>query len=181
VLSGAPAVAQEVVTPPIEFGVVASGLLPVSFEGGAIGLAAGGASVTYNIVRRIGIEAVGEIVGPNDSSGLYGLYQLQGRFPLRTSQDGGGTLFVTAGVGGSFYTQHRPESRRERPDGSIIVTPAFRRSELYSPRLLSAGISHRRVLNSHVSLILAAQALFGQGGIAPRATVGVSFGVRRYR
>jgi len=180
-LIAVPAFAQEVVTPPVEIGVTASGIVPVSLEGGAGGLAAGGASLAYNVTRRIGIEAIGELVGPTDSSGLYGIYQVQGRFPVSTSREGASTLFVTAGLAGFFYTAHQDEHRRERPDGSIVVTPEFRRSEIDAPVLISAGIAHRRVLNRRVSLMLAAQALFGRGAIAPRAALGLSFGVRRYR
>src|SRR5262245_10646385 len=97
VLAAAPALAQEVVTPPMEIGVMASGIVPVSFDGGAFGMAAGGAIVTVNITRRIGVEALGEIIGPNDSSALYGLYQVQGRFPIQSNADGSATWFVTGG------------------------------------------------------------------------------------
>ena len=64
---------------------------------------------------------------------------------------------------------------------SIVVYPGFRRSEIDAPRLVSAGFTHRRVLNSHMSLLLSTQVLFGVGGIAPRASAGLSFGVRKYR
>ena len=181
VLAAAPAFAQEVVTPPVEIGVMASGIVPVSFDGGAFGMAAGGASVTFNITRRIGVEAIGEIVGPTDSSALYGLYQLQGRFPIQRNADGSAVWFITGGFGGSFYTQHQNEHRQSRPDGSIVVYPSFRETEIDPPRLISAGLSHRRVLNGHVSLLLSTQVLFGSGGIAPRASAGLSFGVRKYR
>jgi hypothetical protein len=160
---------------------MASGIVPVSFDGGAFGMAAGGASVIFNITRRIGVEAIGEILGPTDSSGLYGLYQLQGRFPVQTSADGSAAWFLTGGFGGSFYTQHQDEYRQSRPDGSVVVYPGYRRSEIDAPRLVSAGLTHRRVLNRHMSLMLATQVLFGSGGLAPRASAGLSFGVRKYR
>jgi len=181
VLAAAPAFAQEVVTPPVEIGVLASGIVPVSFDGGAFGMAAGGASITFNITRRIGVEAIGEIVGPTGSSALYGMYQLQGRFPIQTRGDGSAVWFLTGGLGGFFYTQHQTEHRQSRPDGSIVVYPGFRESEIDAPRLISAGLAHRRVLNSRMSLLLSTQVLFGGGGIAPRASAGLSFGVRRYR
>ena len=181
VLAAAPAFAQGVVTPPVEIGVMASGIVPVSFDGGAFGMAAAGASVTVNITRRVGVEAIGEILGPTDSSGLYGMYQLQGRFPIQTSADGSAVWFLSGGFGGFFYTHHQNERRQSRPDGSIVVYPGFRESEIDAPRLLSAGLSHRRVLNSHMSLLLSTQVLFGSGGIAPRASAGLSFGVRKYR
>ena len=181
VLMAAPAFAQDVVSPPLELGVTASGVVPVSFEGGALGLVAAGGTVTYNISRRIGVEAIGEIVGPNESSGLYGIYQLQGRFQVQKNADGSAAWFVTGGLGGSFYTHHSKEYRQSRPDGSIVVYPGFRRSEIDAPRLVSAGVTHRRVLNSHMSLLLSTQVLFGAGGIAPRASAGLAFGVRKYR
>ena len=181
VLTAAPALAQEVVSPPIEIGAMASGVVPVSFDGGAFGLAAGGATVTYNLSRRIGVEAIGEIVGPHESSGLYGIYQLQGRFQVQTNGDGSAAWFVTGGLGGFFYTQHQNEYRQSRPDGSIVVYPGFRRSEIDAPRLVSGGLTHRRVLNRRMSLLLSTQVLFGSGGIAPRASAGLSFGVRKYR
>jgi hypothetical protein len=180
-LAAVPAQAQEIVPPLVEVGALGSGMVAASFEGGGTGLGGGGAIVSVNPFRRLRIDLLGEVVGPSGVGGFSGLYQIQARVPLHTWRDGRETLSFTFGTGGLYSSQRFREYRLTRPDGSIVVTPGYRRSRLDAPRMVTAGVAHQRVLTSRTSMILGAQTIFAEGAIVLRGSAGFVVGLGKYQ
>jgi hypothetical protein len=179
-LWSAPARAQEVEPPRVEFGAVASALavVPVVADG-TLGLLGGGPTVTLGLTRRIRLDLRAELLGPRENSGLYGVYGAQVRFPLRQSPDGARSLALTAGVGGLFSFYRSREFRSTRPDGSTVVYPGYRDMRVSGPRLVTVGIAHQRRVSRRAAVVFGADAIVGQGALVVRGTVGVSFGMWR--
>ena len=168
--------------PRVEIGGTISGILPLVFDDGITVVVGGGPRVTVNVWRQIGIEMLVEAVGPAEGSGTFGYYLTQVKIPIRKSAGGARTLSLTAGVAGAGSYQRIHETRIVRLDGSTVVHPGFQRFRVASPRTLSVGVSGDHVFSRHASSVWAMQAFIGSlGGIAVRASVGVSFGVGGYR
>jgi hypothetical protein len=178
ILAASAAQAQDVVPPRIEFGGSFSGLLGISPEDGVAAGAGGGPRLNVNITRGIGIDLMAELVGPAESSGLLGLYATQIRMRIRKSQGGARTLALTAGAAGGFSHQSFNETRRTRPDGSIVVHPAYRRLRVQGPVNVMAGIERQQAVGRHASAAFAVQGLIGPfAGIGLRGAITVSYGV----
>lgn len=172
--------AQDAPFPRFEIGGASNGMIPIAAEGARI-LISGGPVVSVSLSRRVRVDLGAEAAGPVASSGLWGLYQAQTRFQLRTSADGLQALYLTAGAAG-FYSHRRfKEYRQTRADGSIVVTPGFREWRLNTPRIASVGIAHQRVINPRIALMLSAQTMIGEGAIVLRGGAGLSFGLGAYR
>jgi hypothetical protein len=182
VLTSTAANAQDMAMPRFEFGAVASGLVLAAVgDGGGLVLVGGGPTVTVGLTRRIRLDVRAEVLGPNEGSGLYGIYEAQFRFPLRPSPDGAPSLSLSAGIGGLFSYYRLREQRTTRPDGSIVVFPGYREMRATVPRMVTIGISNQRIVSRRASAIFGADMIVGEGALVARATAGVSFGARRYR
>jgi hypothetical protein len=182
-LAATPAQAQEptLPLPKVEVGGTSGGLLPIAVGDGARVLISGGPVVTVNPMHRVRFDLSAEAFAPNESSGLWGLYLAQARFPLTTSADGLQTLFLTAGAAGLYSHQRSDEYRQTRADGSIVVTPAWDRWRVTKPRIAAIGIAHQRILNRRTSLMLSVRTMVGEGAIIVQGGAGLSFGAGRYR
>jgi hypothetical protein len=135
-----------------------------------------------NVTPRFGVELSGEVLGPVEFSGTMALYQTQVKLPFRTSRDGQRTLSFTVGAVGIATYRRTRETRIARLDGSTVVYPGFRRFQATSPTTFSIGVARQAVFGRSFSNSLAMQAYIGPvGGIAVRASLGVSFGVGGYR
>jgi hypothetical protein len=182
VLAASPARGQEVRAPHFEIGGNVSGLLAFGFEDGPAVVGGGGPRVTINVTPRLAIDLSAEVIGPTESSGTTALYQTQLALPIRRSPDGKRTLSFTVGAAGSAWYRRAPEFRRPRLDGSTVVYPAYRTFQVSAPLTLAIGVARTEVVSRQVSTCLALQTYLGSlGGIAVRASVGVSFGVGGYR
>lgn len=178
-LIAAPARAQDA-APRFEVGVVGSGLLVAPLVDGPLGLVGGGPSITIGVTPRVRLDVRAQIVGPNEGSGVYGLYEALVRFPLG-SPGNQRALSMTAGIVGSFSYYRVREYRTTLYDGSVIVYPARRDLHVALPRLGSAGIVHQRLLSRRLAMLLGADALVGSGAIVARGTMGLSFGLGKSR
>ncbi len=178
-LAGRPAAAQEVSMPRFELGGVASGFVVATFEEGGA-LVGGGPTVTIGLTPRIRIDVSGQFLGPTEG-GAGGFYEVQIRFPLRSSATGLPSLSMTAGALGLFSYHRVGERRTSRPDGSIVVYPGYSDMRARPPRMGTFGIAHQRIVSRHASLILGTGVLIGEGAIVARASAGVSFSRRKYR
>jgi hypothetical protein len=175
---GAPAnalAAQEPSVPRVELG--GSGGLFVTPTGDGVLLIAGGPRLTVHIDDRIAIDLLGDFAGPTDSSGLFGIYQLQARYMVKGAAPER-TIFLTGGVAGGFSYYHAPEGRETRPDGSIVVRSAYTRTSLSRPMAFAVGLGTQRPLASRVALRMDAQVLGGPA-LAVRGSVGVSIPLGR--
>lgn len=172
--------AHDVDLPRLEVGGIAS-FVTAAGGGGGVVLLGGGPTVTIGLARRIRLDLRAEVLGPQEESGVYGLYETQVRIPLRQSPDGSSQLSMSAGVAGGFFYHSAGEYRTTRPDGSVVVYPGYRELDATAPTLPVIGIIHQRVVGRRASAIFAADVMVGMGAIAVRATAGVSFGARRYR
>jgi hypothetical protein len=181
-LAASPARAQEVGPPPLEIGGIFSGIVAFGSEDGPAVVIGAGPRVTVNLTRKVAVDLAAEVIGPTESSGTTGLYQSQLVFPVRRSPDGKRTLSVTVGATGLFYYRRAPEMRSPRLDGSQVVYPPYRTFLVRAPTTLVLGVAREEVVARHVSTCLALQTYLGSlGGVAVRASVGVSFGVGGYR
>ena len=173
--------AQEARLPRVEVGAVGSGLLIAPVEdGGVLALVGGGPSITIGITQRIRVDVRAQILGPNQGTDVYGLYETVIRFPV-TRSAAAPALSMTAGVSGFFSFYRFREYRTQRRDGSVIVYLPQRGLQATVPRIGSVGLAHQRIVSSRLSVLLGADALVGRGAILARGTVGLSFGTRRYR
>jgi hypothetical protein len=91
-------------------------------------------------------------------------------------------MSFTVGAAGLASYRLTRETRIARLDGSAVVYPGFRRFQVTSPTTFSIGVARQAVFGRSFSNSLAIQAYIGPvGGIAVRASLGVSFGVGGYR
>jgi hypothetical protein len=182
VLAASPVRGQEVSAPHFEMGGNVSGIVAFGFEDGPAVVGGGGPRVTINVTPRLAIDLLAEVIGPTESSGTTALYQTQLELPIRRSPDGKRTVSFTIGAAGSAWYRRAPEFRRPRLDGSTVVYPAYRTFQVSAPRTIAIGVARDEVVGRHVSTCFALQTYLGAlGGIAVRASVGVSFGVGGYR
>ena len=182
VLAASPARGQEVSAPHFEIGGNVSGLVAFGFEDGPAVVGGVGPRLTINVTPRLAIDLSTELIGPTESSGTTALYQTQLELPIRRSPDGKRTLSFTVGAAGIAYYRRAPERRSPRLDGSTVVYPGYRSFQVSAPTTLAIGIAREEVVSRHVATCFAVQTYLGSlGGIAVRASVGVSFGVGGYR
>ena len=81
-----------------------------------------------------------------------------------------------------LWYRQAPETRSPRLDGSTVVYPGYRTFRATAPTTFAIGIGRAEVVNRRVATRVGVQAYLGSlGGIAVRASVGVSFGVGGYR
>ena len=182
VLAASPARGQEVSAPHFEIGGNVSGIVAFGFEDGPAVVGGGGPRVTINVTPRLAIDLSAEVIGPTESSGTTALYQTQLELPIRRSPDGKRTLSFTVGAAGTAWYRRAPEYRIPRLDGSTVVYPGYRTFQVSAPTTVAIGVAREEVVGRHVSTCFALQTYLGSlGGIAVRASVGVSFGVGGYR
>jgi hypothetical protein len=182
VLAASPARGQEVRAPHLEIGGNVAGLVAFGFEDGSGVVGGGGPRVTINLTPRLAIDLSAGIIGPAGSPGTTALYQSQLEFPIQRSADGKRTISVTAGAAGLAWYRRAPEHRLPRLDGSTVVYPGYRTFRVTAPTTVAIGVARKEVVSRHVSTCLALQTYLGSlGGIAVRASFGVSFGVGGYR
>jgi len=173
--------AQEAPIPRVEVGGVVSAIVPFVSDGANV-MIGGGPKLTVNIWRGIGIEVEADVVGPTESSGIYGLYLVQVKAPITRSGNGARGFSVTAGVAGAASYHRFDESRTPRPDGSVLVQPGYRRFRADSPNTLVFGIARDYVVDRLVSSTWGVQVLGGGIGIiGVRAYVGLTLGAGSYR
>ena len=168
--------------PHFEIGGNVSGLVAFGFDDGPAVVGGVGPRLTINLTPRVAIDLSTELIGPTESSGTTALYQTQLELPIRRSPDGKRTLSFTVGAAGIAYYRRAPERRSPRLDGSTVVYPGYRSFEVSAPTTLAIGIARKEVVSRHLATCFAVQTYLGSlGGIAVRASVGVSFGVGGYR
>ena len=182
VLAASPARGQEVRAPHLEVGGKAAGIVAFGFGGGPAAVGGAGPRLTVNGTPRFAIDLSAEVIEPTESSGTTALYQTQLEFPVRRSPDGKRTLSVTVGAAGIAYYRRAPEMRIPRLDGSMVVIPRYRTLEVAAPTTIAIGLAREEVVARHLSTCFGLQTYFGSlGGLAVRASFGVSFGVGGYR
>src|SRR6185436_1839392 len=84
-----------------------------------------GPRLTFNATPRDAVEVVAEIAGTGENSGLFGVYLVQYKRVLRPHSTPASAIFLTAGTGGDFQYDRVEEYRSGRPDGSVLVEPAY--------------------------------------------------------
>jgi hypothetical protein len=182
VLAASPVRGQEVSPPHLEIGGNVSGIVAFAFDDGAAVVGGGGPRVTINVTPRLAIDLLAEVIGPTESSGTTALYQTQLELPIRRSPDGKRTLSFTVGAAGTAWYRRAPERRNLRLDGSTVVYPEYRTFQVSAPNTLAIGVAREEVVGRHLSTCFALQTYLGSlGGIAVRASVGLSFGAGGYR
>jgi hypothetical protein len=187
VLAGAavsgPAFAQPVEVPSFEIGAD-GGIVGGIGEGLQLGLAAG-ARLTFNVSQSHSIELAADTLLLDAPRAVYGLFFLQYKHTVRRSEGQRGTrLFYTAGSGGHYRRRKIIERREVRPDGSILVFPAYTTRELSGFNLISVGGGFERVLNRRVAFRAEGGgfvALDEDGFVGFRILAGVSVPVGAYR
>jgi hypothetical protein len=180
ILAASPARAQDV-RPRLEIGATFSGIVPLVIEDGPGVVAGVGPRAAVNVSPRIALEGLADILGGLESYGTTALYQTQLKYAVRKAQAGRVVSFTVGAAGLAWY--HRVhETRVTRPDRSIAVYPGYRRFRVNPPTTFSAGLAREQVFGRHTSSYLAIQGYVGAvGGIALRASVGLSFGIGGYR
>jgi hypothetical protein len=166
-------------TPRFEVG--ASAGMFTAIGGDAALLLATGPLVSINVTDRIGLDFVGEIVGPTESSGLCGIYQVRAKYAIREATRTQSPIFLTAGMAGTFKYNRQPEFREERPDGSVVAYHAHTHASLTRPVALSVGIGTQRRLAKYAAWRADGQAMFGFGGaLLLRGALGISIPIGGY-
>jgi hypothetical protein len=181
ILAATPARAQDLRTPRLEIGATFSGIVPMVIEDGPGVVAGVGPRAAVNVSPRFALEGLADILGGLESYGTTALYQTQLKYALRKAQ-AGRVVSVTVGAAGLAWYHRVHETRVTRPDRSIAVYPGYRRFRVDPPTTFSAGLAREQVFGRHTSSYLAIQGYVGAvGGIALRASVGLSFGIGGYR
>jgi hypothetical protein len=181
ILTATPAGAQDLRTPRLEIGATFSAIVPIVIEDGPAVVAGAGSRVTVNVSRRLAVEGLADILAGLESYGTTALYQTQLKYAVRKAQAGRAVSF-TVGAAGLAWYYHGDETRITRPDRSIAVYPGYRQFRVRPPDTFSAGLAREQVFGRHASSYLAIQGYLGAvGGIALRASVGLSFGIGGYR
>jgi len=181
ILAATPARAQDLRTPRLEIGATFSGIVPLVVTDGP-GIVGGvGPRVTVNLSPRFALEGLADVLGGLESYGTTVLYQTQLKYAVRKAR-AGPVLSFTVGAAGLAWYDHGDETRITRPDRSIGVYPGYRGFRVNPPYTFSAGLAREQVFGRHASSYLAVQGYVGEvGGIALRASVGLSFGIGGYR
>jgi hypothetical protein len=161
---------QEPSAPRVEIG--GSGGLFVAPTDDGVLLFTGGPRLTVNVNDRVAIDLLGDFAGPTESSGLFGIYQLQARYVVKGLARER-AIFLTAGMAGAFSYYRAPERRETRPDRSIVVRPAYTRTSVSRPMAFAVGVGAHRPIASRVALRMDAQVLGGPA-LAVRGSVGFS-------
>lgn len=164
--------------------------LEVGTSGGAIAAFGGDAALilvlgprlTFNATPRDALEVVAEIAGPGENSGLFGVYLIQYKRVLRPHSKPAGAIFLTAGTGGDFQYARVEEYRSGRPDGSVLVEPAYTRASLSPPFFVAIGVGFERVLARYAALRGDLQILaFEFESVGLRGTLGITVPIGGYR
>jgi len=177
ILSATPARAQDLRTPRLEIGATFSGIVPLVTTDGP-GIVGGvGPRVTVNVSPRFALEGLADVLGGLESYGTTVLYQSQLKYAVRKAREGP-VLSFTVGAAGLAWYDRVHETRVTRPDRSIAVYPGSRRFRVNPPYTFSAGLAREQVFGRHTSSCLAVQGYVGElGGVALRASLGLSFGI----
>jgi hypothetical protein len=182
VLEASPARGQEVSQPRFEIGGNVAGIAAIVAEDGPAFFGSGGPRLTVSVTPRLAIDLIAEVIAPNESSGTLALYQTQLKLPIGRSPDGKRTVSFTVGAAGTAWYRRAPEHRVPRLDGSTVVYPGYRTFRVSAPNTVAIGVAREEVVGRRVSTSFALQTYLGAlGGMAVRASVGVSFGVGGYR
>ena len=137
VSTAAPAAADGLRVPRVEFGANFT-CAPAFFYESPVFLMGGGPRVNINITRRLGVEALLDVLGPDRGPGALGLYVTQMRYASRSPDT---ALAVTFGVGGIAQYQRFRELRVTRLDGSTVVFPPHTRLRVDAPRAVALGLA----------------------------------------
>jgi hypothetical protein len=181
ILAASPARAQNLRAPRLEIGATFSGIAPIVVEDGPRIVAGVGPRVAVNVSPRLALEGLADILAGLESYGITALYQTQLKCAVRKARAGRVVSF-TVGAAGLAWYGHVHETRVTRPDRSIAVYPGYRRFRVDPPSTFSAGLAREQIFGRHTSSYLAIQGYVGAiGGIALRASVGLSFGIGGYR
>jgi hypothetical protein len=156
---------------------LAAGRLEVGAVGGiALIIPTVGARLTYQLHPRLDVEASVEGVKwlLEDSADAYVFSQLQVRTPWRTDERS--IRFFMAGV--TVFAEYRQadEHRHTRPDGSVVVTPGYRRLDPAIPAVHGGigwqwAIGRRAVVRTDVQVLLSPRSPIP----LPRGTFGVAW------
>src|SRR6185503_10008442 len=95
VLSASSAGAQPRKKPPrLEIGATVGPLAALSSDGGAL-VGAAGPRLSINVTERFGVDLMTDVIGPDESSGLYGVYTIQVRRLIRARSPSRAAIFVS--------------------------------------------------------------------------------------
>lgn len=182
VLEASPARGQEVSQPRFAIGGNVAGIAAIVAEDGPAVFGSGGPRLTVSVTPRLAIDLMAEVIGPNESSGTLARYQTQLKLPIGRSPDGKRTVSFTVGAAGTAWYRRAPEHRVPRLDGSTVIYPGYRAFRVSAPNTVAIGVAMEEVVSRRVSTSFALQTYLGSlGGIALRGSVGMSFGLGRYR
>jgi hypothetical protein len=137
-----------------------------------------GARLTVQLHQRFAVEGIGEYIPvtfDEDASSWF-LFQVQMRQRLKAWR----SWHIHATYGGTFFAKYKSheEFRETWPDGSVVVHPAHRRLDLYSPPCVHAGFGAEQALGRSVVLRWDVQALVPVGRTSipvARAVVGFAW------
>jgi len=164
--------------------------LEVGMGGGAVAALGGDAALilvlgprlTFNATPRDALEVVAELAGTGENSGLFGVYLIQYKRVLRPHAKPASAIFLTAGTGGDFQYDRVEEYRSGRPDGSVLVEPAYTNAFLSRPFFVAIGIGFERVLARYAALRGDLQILaFEFKSVGLRGTLGITVPIGGYR
>jgi hypothetical protein len=174
-LGASPVQAEQRNTPRFEIGVTVSGILPLPPLEGPVVVVAAGPGFVVNLTRRLGVGVLAEVFGPGGSGYTSAVYETTVRIALRETPHRSPALSINVGAAGFAFYHRGPERRVERPDRSIVVYPAYRTLDVLRPNMLTAGVVRDQLVGSHLSTSLGVQGYLGEGGVAMRISVGLSF------
>lgn len=144
--------------PRCEIGGTVGTFAAVSSDGGAL-VGAAGPRLSINLTDRVGVDLMGDVVAPDESSGLYGIYTIQVRRLIRAGGPSRAAIFLTGGAVGLFEYERVRERRDARPDGSVVVYPARVEAELTRPIGFSGGVGMHRAFARHAAFVAELQAV----------------------
>jgi hypothetical protein len=143
-----------------------------------------GARLSIPLRPPLTLEGVAEYVPLTfeDDGAAWFLFQAQLRHRLNRGQ----AWRMHATYGATLFGKyiHRRELRQPRPDGSVIVFPAYRGMQIVRPAGVHAGVGAERSLSERVAVRWDVQVLVAVGEkpiLVPRAVFGVAWqrGTRR--
>ena len=167
------AAAQSPDVPRVEIGGQGGAFVLLSGDGGFFLTA--GPSLSVAALRVLRVELKADALGPVDNGGLTGLYQLQVAFVTREGGATRATLLVNVGVAGIFEYDRHPESRQERPDGSVVVYHAHSTGRIERPQGTVVGFAVHRPVATHAAIRWDVQGVITRFGVIVKTAVGVSF------
>jgi hypothetical protein len=137
-----------------------------------------GARLSVPLHERLAVEGVAEyaLLPFDDDASTWLLFQVQMRQRLKAWR----AWHTHVTYGGTFFAKYRAfaEVRDTRPDGSVVVYPAYRQLDLYDPPVVHAGFGAERAVSRSVVLRWDVQALVPIGQISipvPRAVFGFAW------